>query len=642
MIEPWLQQKVAFGFIGAMLLTSSLGWLSWRNKKISSAQADSVAHTYTVVNQLERTLEHVVDVETGSRGFAATGQSQFLDPSDSAQTLLVQDLASLKQSTAGDYKQMTWLAPLTNDIDSSVSLAQKMVDQRRQGETVPLGTQFEQGKRLVDSVRKTIRAQQTQRSLELTRQIQTTARKRRQADVVMLTSTLVELSLLVLAWMAVNRALLVSARARAQVENSNVELEQRVAERTEQLSAKAQLLAKSSDALRAESRTLQSVLDNMEEGLAAADAEGQFTLWNHAAETILGTPARNELVPANWSEGYGLYLSDGETLCPTEKLPLVRAMRGDACDAEMFVRNPGCPQGVWIEVSARPLKDEDGKAQGGLATFRDISRRKHDEDQIRILNDDLEQKVEQRTAQLEAANKELEAFTYSVSHDLRAPLRHISGFSRILIEEFAASVPAEASRYLERIADGARKMGVLLDELLALAGVGRHALSAESANLNLLVEDVVSMLAPETDGRLVEWQIADLGSVNCDLALLRQVFQNLIANALKFTRPRATAIIEIGCMEDHGEFTFFVRDNGVGFDMKYADKLFGVFQRLHKLEDFEGTGIGLATVRRIIQKHAGRTWAEAELGKGATFYFTINLPVEVEVKTNAVPAGVQS
>ncbi|HEV7220935.1 MAG TPA: histidine kinase dimerization/phospho-acceptor domain-containing protein, partial [Terriglobales bacterium] len=188
---------------------------------------------------------------------------------------------------------------------------------------------------------------------------------------------------------------------------------------------------------------------------------------------------------------------------------------------------PGCPKGVWIEVSARPLKDEDGKAQGALATFRDISRRKHDEDQIRILNDDLEQKVEQRTIQLEAANKELEAFTYSVSHDLRAPLRHIGGFSRILIEEFAGSIPAEASRYLERIADGARKMGVLLDELLALAGVGRHSLNAESTNLNLLVDDVVSMLAPETEGRLVEWKIADLGSVHCDLALVRQVFQTL-------------------------------------------------------------------------------------------------------------------
>jgi signal transduction histidine kinase/CHASE3 domain sensor protein len=642
LIEPWLQQKVALGFLGAMLLTSSLGWLSWRNKKNASAQADSVAHTYTVINQLERTLEHVVDVETGARGFAATGQDQFLDPFNSAQVLLVQDLASLQRLTAEDSKQMIWLAPLANDIDLSVSLSHKMIEQRRLGETAPLSTQFQQGKRSVDSVRTVIRAQQAQQTLELNRRIHTTASKRRQADVITLTSTLVELSLLILAWMAVNRALLVSARARAQVENSNVELEQRVAERTEQLSAKAELLARSREALRLESRTLQSVLDNMEEGLAAADSKGQFTLWNRAAETILGTPARNELAIENWSEGYGLYLSDGQTPCPTEKLPLVRAMSGEPCDAEMFVRNPGCPKGVWIEISARPLRDEDGKAQGGLATFRDISRRKHDEDQIRILNDDLEQKVEQRTAQLETANKELEAFTYSVSHDLRAPLRHISGFSRILIEEFAASVPAEASRYLERIADGARKMGVLLDELLALAGVGRHSLSAESADLNLLVDEVVSMLAPETEGRLVEWQIADLVSVNCDVALLRQVFQNLIANALKFTRPRATAVIEIGCMENQGQSTFFVRDNGVGFDMKYADKLFGVFQRLHKLEDFEGTGIGLATVRRIIQKHAGRTWAEAELGKGATFYFTINLPVEVELTTKSAAAGVQS
>ncbi|MFI5070180.1 MAG: CHASE3 domain-containing protein, partial [Terriglobales bacterium] len=283
MIEPWLQQKVAFGFIGAMLLTSSLGWLSWRNKKISSAEADSIAHTYTVINQLERTLEHVVDVETGARGFAATGEDQFLDPSNSAQLLLIQDLASLQRLTADDSKQMTWLAPLTNDIDLSVALSQKMVAHRRQGETDSLAAPFQQGKHLVDSIRESIHAQQAQQTLELTRRIHTTETKRRQADLITLSSTVVELSLLVSAWMTVRRALLMSARARAHVENSNIELEHRVSERTEQLSAKAHLLAKSSEALRTESRTLQSVLDNMEEGLAAADSKGQFTLWNRAA-----------------------------------------------------------------------------------------------------------------------------------------------------------------------------------------------------------------------------------------------------------------------------------------------------------------------------------------------------------------------
>ena len=177
-------------------------------------------------------------------------------------------------------------------------------------------------------------------------------------------------------------------------------------------------------------------------------------------------------------------------------------------------------------------------------------------------------------------------------------------------------------------------MGVLVDELLGLAGIGRHILNVKFAPLNPLVDEVVAMLAPETEGRLVEWKIADLGTVPCDQALLRQVFQNLIANALKFTRSRATAVVEIGRVDDAGESTFFVRDNGVGFDTKYADKLFGVFQRLHRAEEFEGTGIGLATVRRIVQKHGGRTWADAKIGAGATFYFTVNLPVENDVQVN--------
>ncbi|MGH9528560.1 MAG: sensor histidine kinase [Terriglobales bacterium] len=642
MIERRLQRRVALGFVGAMLLTTSLGFLGWRNKEAANSESDLVVHAYTVINRLEGTLEHVVDAETGARGFALTGQDQFLDPLNSAQVSLVQDLESLRQLTRNDPQQMVWLGPLTNDIRTSVSVSQQIVATRRRAKNDLLPTQSERGKSPVDAIRAAIRAQQDRQTVTLNRQMRETASKREQSDLVIFVSTLVELTLLVLAWMAVSRALFASARARALLKNSNVELERRVAERTFELSAQAQLLAKSSEALRGESRTLQSVLDNMEEGLTAADSAGQFTLWNSAAEKILGTAAKNDLAIKNWAEEYGVYLSDGETLCPTEELPLVRAMAGEPCDAEMFIRNPGCPEGVWVEISARPLKDDLGGIQGGLATFRDISRRKRDEDQIRLLNDDLEQTVARRTAQLEVANKDLEAFTYSVSHDLRAPLRHISGFSRILIEEFAASVPVEASRYLERIAEGARKMGVLLDELLALAWVGRHALSAQSTDLNMLVDDVVSMLAPETEGRLVEWKIANLGSVNCDLALLRQVFQNLIANTLKFTRPRATAIIEIGCMEDHGQSTFFVRDNGVGFDMKYVDKLFGVFQKLHKIEDFEGTGIGLATVRRIIQKHAGRTWAEGELGKGATFYFTINLPIEAVVEANSVTAGVQS
>lgn len=641
-MEKGLQRKVALGFMAAMLMTASLDFLSWSNKKAASDEADLVAHTFIVTRHLDATLGDVVDVETGARGFAATGQEQLLDPFNSGQISLVQDLRSLRQLTTSDSAQDTWLDPLTNRIKMSVALSQEMVASRRRSPG-PQAAEFQRGKSLVDAVRKSIRAQQSEQARLLNQRTESTQAKREQFSFVLIASALVELTLLALAWVAVSRALKASAKAREQIEILNSGLEYRVVKRTEELSVQTQLLARTAEALRAESRTLQAVLDNMQEGLVVADTWGRFTHWNHAAEEILGMTPKEGLAMERWTENFGLYLPNTQTPYPMDELPLVRAMNGQASDEEMFVRNPSRSEGVWLEVSARPLKHEDGAIHGGMATFRDISKRKGDEAEIRLLNEELERRVTQRTVQLEAANKELEAFTYSVSHDLRAPLRHLTGFSQILLEEFAPALAPEPRRYLERIAQAARKMGVLVDELLGLAGIGRHILTVQTAKLNPLVDEIVGILVGETTGRIVEWKVEDLGFVGCDSVLIGQVFQNLIANALKFSRPRATAIIEIGRVLHSEQPTFFVRDNGVGFDMKYADKLFGVFQRLHRIEDFEGTGIGLATVRRIVQKHAGRAWADSELGKGATFYFTIPAPVgfEVETKANSVAAGVQ-
>src|SRR6266702_3928003 len=397
-----------------------------------------------------------------------------------------------------------------------------------------------------------------------------------------------------------------------------------------ELARRAAELARSEQALRVQTRMSQSVLDSMDEGLVTADENGKFLLWNPAAEKILGMGAM-DLSIQEWAPHYGCYLPDAVTPFPTDQLPLVRAIRGEAADVEMFVLNPKLEQGVWIEGTGRPLKDEDGVLRGGVVAFRDVTRTKASEREIRKLNDELEQRVVQRTAQLEAANKELETFTYSVSHDLRAPLRHIGGFSKILVEEFGPALDPTAQHYLQRIEEGTRRMGVLVDELLNLARVGRHSLSLQVTGLNSIVAELVSMLKPESEGRQVEWIIADLPFVECDPVLIKQVLQNLMANALKFTRPRPRAVIEIGQVEENGNPAVFVRDNGVGFSMKYADKLFGVFQRLHRPGDFEGTGIGLATVQRIIQKHGGRVWVEAELDRGATFYFSLGAGEQFDV-----------
>jgi PAS domain S-box-containing protein len=369
-------------------------------------------------------------------------------------------------------------------------------------------------------------------------------------------------------------------------------------------------------------RMLQSVLDSMTEGLVAADAQGRFLLWNPAARNIVGMGAANVL-PDEWSKYYGVFMEDTVTPFPDEQNPLARAIRGESSSAVMYLRNAELEEGAWIEISANPLRDKEGKVCGGVTAFRDITQRRLDEQKIRKLNEELEERVVQRTAQLEAANHELEAFTYSVSHDLRAPLRHIGGFSRILVEDFGPEMAPEARNHLQRIIDGVQRMGLLVDELLNLARVGRHAVKLQTADLNSIIEEVITLLQPEAACRSVTWKIARLPVANCDPILIKQVFQNLIANALKFTRPREHALIEISQRRENGRIEIAVSDNGVGFNMKYKDKLFGVFQRLHRPEDFEGTGIGLATTQRIITKHGGRVWAESEVDKGATFFFTL-------------------
>ena len=223
----------------------------------------------------------------------------------------------------------------------------------------------------------------------------------------------------------------------------------------------------------------------------------------------------------------------------------------------MFVRNAKTPAGVWIEASASPLKDKDGIARGGVCAFRDITQSKAVEREIRQLNDELEIRVMERTAQLQTANQELEAFSYSVSHDLRAPLRHISGFSQMLVEEFGATLDPAARHYVDRIQAGTQKMGRLVDELLSLARVGRHSLRLQTTGLEPMVAEVIAMLEPESAGRQVKWDVADLPKVECDPVLVRQIFQNLLANALKFTRKCPCAIIQVSHEKQNGQAVFY-------------------------------------------------------------------------------------
>lgn len=555
--------------------------MTWWSARQNVATFRAVDHTHEVLNRLDGLLVDMLNAETGMRGFIISGKDAFLEPYQAGIAAVQKALAEARRLTQDNPHQQRRLAALEPLIQKEVAIQARLIQLRRSGDfdgAQGIVTSGE-GKETMDEIRKLMAELKGEENQLLQTRSAKAQLLARTTIAIVIFGSLLAIILVGIASFLVRR----DFAGRRLAEN----------------------------ALRRSEESLAVTLHSIGDAVLATDVNGKITRMNRIAEQLTGW-AQTEALGQPVGEVFRIIHEDTRqpATIPVDEVLATGQIHGLANHTVLIARN-----GTEISIadSAAPIRGTDAGVTGVVLVFRDVSKERA-----------AEIALQRQNVQLEEANKELESFSYSVSHDLRAPLRHVHGFVEMLMPEAQGKLSEKGQRYLKIIADASEEMGVLIDDLLSFSRMARTEMNETTVNLDMMVQDSVHKLASATKDRAINWKIAPLPAAVGDPSMLRQVFANLLGNAVKYTRRCDLAEIEIGCAGNEGDrLIFFVRDNGVGFDQQYAYKLFGAFQRLHRADEFEGTGIGLAIVRRIITRHDGRTWAEGKANQGATFYFTV-------------------
>jgi PAS domain S-box-containing protein len=575
--EITFRSKLVIGVAAALLVLAAVGVLSYRRMREEGADASWVAHTHRVIETLDALLTDMIDAETGQRGYVLTGNLSYLQPYDLALQRLNADFHQVRQLTSDNPLEQRRLARMSALISSELAQLGSTIGIRRtEGLTAgAVAIQTGAGKRRMDKIRSLVAQMKQEEEKLLQQRLEVAASASRNAEIVILGGYLLGFLFLSGAGMLIHREM--DKRAKTELELTH-----------------------------SEERFRLMVSNVHGYAIYLLDREGCILTWNAGAERMKGYTSE-EVLGRHVSAFYTP--EDRAQGVPEENI--AAAIREGHITIEGWrIRKDGSR--FWASAVLTALRDSSGGLRGFGKVTHDLSEQRRTEQEIKI-----------RNAQLQAANQELEAFCYSVSHDLRAPLRSIDGFSQALLEDQADQIDDQGKAYLHRIRSATQRMGELIDDLLSLSRVTRAEISRRPTDLSEMATSIAEDMRNRQPDREVEFVVAPDMEANADPRLMRIVLQNLLDNAWKFTSKRERARIEFGRIEQNGSSAFFVRDNGAGFDPSYSGRLFGTFQRLHAMSEFPGTGIGLATVQRIVHRHGGKVWGEGAVDRGATFYFHV-------------------